>query len=113
MSEKLIRTSSNAVSDAGRTDWARVRDMGDEAIDAAIAGDADSYELDTEILGRADSAYHYEVYRESAGKYRWRLLSADSQVLASSPEGFRTKAAALNAIAGVRQALLGGSALAA
>ena len=113
MSEKLIRTSSNVAHEAGRTDWARVEKMNDKAIDAAIAGDADSYALDTEILGRADSAYHYEVYRESQGQFRWRLLSADSQVLASSPEGFRTKAAALNAIAGVRQALLGGSALAA
>lgn len=113
MSEKRIRTSSNAAPEAGRTDWARVRDMGDAAIDAAIAGDADSYPLDTEILGRADSAYHYEVYRESAGRYRWRLVAGDSQVLALSPEGFRTKTAALNAIAAVRQALLSGNALAA
>lgn len=113
MNEKLIRTNSNAASDAGRTDWTRVRDMDDAAIDGAIAGDADSYALDTEILGRADSAYHYEVYRESAGRYRWRLVAGDSQVLASSPESFGTKAAALNAISGVRQALLSGSALAA
>jgi uncharacterized protein YegP (UPF0339 family) len=113
MSEELIRTNSNAAPEAGRTDWARIREMGDKAIDAAIASDSDSYALDTEILGRADSAYHYEVYRESAGRYRWRLIAADSEVLASSPQGFPTKAAALNAIAGVRHALLGGNALAA
>ena len=113
MSEKLIRTNSNAAPEKGRTDWSRVRDMDDKTINAAIAGDADSYALDTEILGRADSAYHYEVYREKTGQFRWKLLSADGKVLASSPEGFRSKAAALNAIAGVRQALLGGNALAA
>jgi uncharacterized protein YegP (UPF0339 family) len=113
MSEKFIRTSTNAVPEAGRTDWARVRDMDDKAIDAAIAGDADSYALDTEILGRADSAYHYEVYRETDGTYRWQLLMGNRQAVASSPASFKSKAAALSAIAEVRKALLGGSALAA
>lgn len=113
MSDRVIRTGSDAAPEKGRTDWARIREMDDSAIDATIAGDPDSYALDAEILGRADSAYHYVVYRENTGQYAWRLLSADGQVLASSPEGFRTKAEVMNAIAAVRKAVLGGSALAA
>jgi uncharacterized protein YegP (UPF0339 family) len=113
MSDNIIRTSSDAVSEAGRTDWDRVRKLDDAAIDAAIAHDADTYALDIEVLGRADSAYHYEVYRQEDGAYRWRLLSGKSGAVAISPDSFKSKAAALNAIAEVRKALLGGNALAA
>lgn len=112
MSDKFIKIGSDVAPEAGRTDWARVQKLSDKEIDIAIAGDSESYALDTEILGRAGSAYHYEVYRAGRG-FRWRLLSGDGEAVASSPDSFRTKAAAFHAIAEVRQALLGGSALAA
>lgn len=35
--------SSDTAPKAGRTDWARVREMDDTKIDAAVAGDKDSY----------------------------------------------------------------------
>jgi uncharacterized protein YegP (UPF0339 family) len=113
ISGKTIRTSSGAAAKEGRTNWSRVRGRSDEEIDTEISGDPDTYALESEVLGRADSSYHYVVYRLADGQFRWKLLSADRKAVASSPDSFRTKAAALNAIAEVRAALLGGNALAA
>ena len=96
-----------------RTDWTRLKGLDDEAIDVAIADDADTYALEIEALGRTDSAYHYDVFRDEAGGYRWRLVAGGGSVLASSPTAFDTKEAATSAIAELRAALLGGNLLAA
>jgi uncharacterized protein YegP (UPF0339 family) len=113
MNGKVIRTSSAVDYKASRTNWARVKGLNDAEIDAAIANDSDAYSLDTEVLGRLDSAYHYDVYRDVQGGYRWRLVAKDGQVLANSHSAYPSKKSVKSAIAGLRAALLGGESLAA
>jgi uncharacterized protein YegP (UPF0339 family) len=95
------------------TDWQRLKAVDDAAIDAAIADDADAYALETEALGRIDSAYHYEVLRDETGGFRWRLVAGGGGVLATSPNAFPTKEAVTRAIAELRAAVLGSDLLAA
>ncbi len=113
MSGHSIKTGSAVGHEQTRTDWAKLRTQSDDEIDAAIASDADCYALETEILGRMDSAYHYEVVGDEKQGYRWRLVGADGSVLASSVDTFSSKAAVTKAIADLRTALLGGDLLAA
>jgi uncharacterized protein YegP (UPF0339 family) len=113
MNGKTIRTGSVVDHKASQTDWERIKGLSDAEIDAAIADDADTYALDSEVLGRTNSTYHYEVYRDVQGGYRWRLVAKDGKVLASSHSAFRSKNAVKSAIAGLRAALLGDDSLAA
>lgn len=113
MSGKTTRISSGAAPKATRTDWARVQKLGDKAVDAAIAADPDAYPLEEERLGRSGGAYRYQLVTGEDGRYRWRLIAGNGDVLATSHESFATSAAAKYAIAGVRNALLGGDLLAA
>lgn len=34
----------------------------------------------------------FQVYADSAGEYRWRLLADNNQVIATSGEGYKSKA---------------------
>ncbi len=34
----------------------------------------------------------FELYKDSAGQYRWRLRSANGQIIATGGEGYTTKA---------------------
>jgi uncharacterized protein YegP (UPF0339 family) len=100
MNGKTIRTGSVLDHKASQTDWARVKGLSDAEIDAAIADDADAYALDSEVLGRANSTYHYEVYGDDKRGFRWRLVAKDGKVLASSHSAYRSKNAVMSAIAG-------------
>jgi uncharacterized protein YegP (UPF0339 family) len=113
MSGKFIRTGMGVDHRESRTDWQRLTELDDKAIDAAIAKDVDTYGLDSESLGRVDSAYHYEVFRDETEGYRWRLVTGGGDVLASSPNAFPNKLAVTRAIAELRAAVLGSNLLAA
>jgi uncharacterized protein YegP (UPF0339 family) len=113
VSGKTIRTGSGEAAKASATDWAKLNALDDAAIDAAIATDPDAYALDREVLGRAESAYHYEVYQSTTGGFRWRLVGADGRGLAASEHDFETMASARDAIAELRKVMLGGNLLAA
>lgn len=45
----------------------------------------------------------FEIYKDSAGAFRWRLKSANHQNIASSGESFTTKASAQNGIDAVKR----------
>lgn len=45
----------------------------------------------------------FEVYRDSAGEYRWRLRHWNGNVIADSGEGYETKRGALDAVESVRK----------
>ncbi len=45
----------------------------------------------------------YEVYKDRAGEYRWRLQAANNKIVADSSEGYTTKANCLAAIEVVRR----------
>ncbi|MBM3121205.1 MAG: DUF1508 domain-containing protein [Chloroflexi bacterium] len=44
----------------------------------------------------------FEVYKDRAGKYRWRLRATNGEIIASS-EGYSSKAACLGGIASVKR----------
>lgn len=48
-------------------------------------------------------AGRFEVYRDKAGKFRWRLKSSNGQIVASG-EAYETKAAAINGTDSVKRA---------
>ncbi|GAA3644140.1 hypothetical protein GCM10022236_53490 [Microlunatus ginsengisoli] len=45
----------------------------------------------------------FEVYRDAQGEFRWRLKSTNGRSIATSGEGYKTKAGVQNAIAAVRR----------
>lgn len=40
---------------------------------------------------------HFEIYKDKAGEFRFRIVATNGNVLASS-EGYKAKASAINAI---------------
>ncbi|WP_256297201.1 YegP family protein [Haloarchaeobius salinus] len=46
---------------------------------------------------------HFEVFRDNAGEYRWRLVADNGRILADSGEGYASKHGARDAAARVRQ----------
>jgi hypothetical protein len=43
-------------------------------------------------------AAEFEVYRDRAGEFRWRLQAANNEIVADSNEGYTSKASCLNGI---------------
>ena len=44
----------------------------------------------------------FELYKDRAGEYRWRLRHQNGQIIADSGEGYMTKANAINGIESVK-----------
>jgi uncharacterized protein YegP (UPF0339 family) len=53
---------------------------------------------------RAGNAPRFEVYQDSAGQHRWRLIDANGHILSISAESFDTADACRAAIAHTRNA---------
>ena len=49
-------------------------------------------------------AAKFELFKGSNGEYRWRLKSANGQVIATSGESFSSKSGATNGIDAVKKA---------
>ena len=45
----------------------------------------------------------FELYKDRAGEYRWRLRHENKQIIADSGEGYTTKASAINGIESVKE----------
>jgi uncharacterized protein YegP (UPF0339 family) len=45
----------------------------------------------------------FEVYKDSGGSYRWRLIAANGQTVASSGESFASESNATRAAENVKQ----------
>lgn len=43
-------------------------------------------------------AAEFEVYKDKAGEYRWRLQAANNEVVADSNEGYTSKSSCLHGI---------------
>ena len=50
------------------------------------------------------AAATFEVYKDKRGEYRWRLRAQNSQILATSGDGYARKRSCLNAIESVKKA---------
>ena len=48
-------------------------------------------------------AAKFELYKDKAGEFRWRLVASKGQVIASSGEGYKSKEHAKNGIASVKK----------
>ena len=48
-------------------------------------------------------AAEFEVFKDKAGEFRWRLQAANNEVIADSNEGYKSKASCLNGIAAVKR----------
>jgi uncharacterized protein YegP (UPF0339 family) len=45
--------------------------------------------------GKPNRRAMWELYKDAAGEFRWRLLSANGRIIADSGEGFATKGGAV------------------
>jgi uncharacterized protein YegP (UPF0339 family) len=48
-------------------------------------------------------AAKFEVFKDKSGEYRWRLKSANGQIIATGGEGYENKAGVENGIAAVQR----------
>lgn len=47
--------------------------------------------------------YKFEVYKDKAGEYRWRLVAPNGRSIADSGEGYSSKESCLEGIASVKK----------
>jgi uncharacterized protein YegP (UPF0339 family) len=48
-------------------------------------------------------AAKFELYKDKAGEFRWRLRHSNGNIIADSGEGYKTKANAINGINSVKE----------
>lgn len=107
MSGKFTRVSLPVANEGARTDWTRLKSLSDAEIDAAMALDHDSYAIANHRLGHASGRYHYQMFYDNQGAWRWRLVSEDGTIFAEAAHGFKSKTEMMAALSKMRAALLG------
>ena len=70
------------------------------AADPPKAGDAKG---GTDAKSDVKSDATFEVYKDHAGEYRWRLRTANKQVIATSGEGYKEKRDCLAGVESVKR----------
>jgi uncharacterized protein len=50
-----------------------------------------------------DEMYKFEVYKDKAGEYRWRLVASNGNTIATGGEGYSSKASAEAGIESVKK----------
>jgi uncharacterized protein len=53
--------------------------------------------------GSTGSMYRFQLYRDTASEYRWRLLAPNGRIIADSGEGYVDRGGAKRAAENVRQ----------
>ncbi len=48
-------------------------------------------------------AAKFELYKDSKGEFRWRLIASNGQTIANSGEGYKAKDSAMNGIESVKK----------
>ena len=99
MKERITRTGQGAVVEGDRTDWDRLRAMTDEQVEATIADDPDWTPFE-------DIAMREAVVDDGMGQWHWLLIGRDGREIARSPGDFADRAAAMDALAAFRQAMV-------
>ena len=51
----------------------------------------------------AESEAKFELYKDRAGEFRWRLVHRNTNIIADSGEGYHNKADAINGIESVQE----------
>jgi uncharacterized protein len=52
-------------------------------------------------------AANFEVYKDKAGEFRWKLTHTNGQIIANSGEGYSTKANAIKGINSLKENVSG------
>jgi uncharacterized protein YegP (UPF0339 family) len=52
---------------------------------------------------KGEQMANFELYKDAKGEFRWRLKSANGQIIATGGEGYTSKAGALNGIEAVKR----------
>lgn len=107
MSDDITRITLDTAIESDQTDWARLRAISDADIEKAIAEDPDTFEVSPKNFEK-DVGARYEVFKDAAGRYRWRLQNAAGVVIAKSAQSYSSKDAVMSAIASLRSVLLNG-----
>ena len=73
---------------------------------ALVSGAALALKSSTAPAAAADDkpAAKFEVYKDRAGEFRWRLRATNTQILATSGDAYKAKRDCLHAIESVKQA---------
>ncbi|HJQ31348.1 MAG TPA: DUF1508 domain-containing protein [Pyrinomonadaceae bacterium] len=75
---------------------------------AKARGDIEFYEGEAqrmaESLSEEGARKSFRVYQDSAGEWRWRLVSGNSRIIAVSGEGYKHRADCLHAVELVKDA---------
>lgn len=48
---------------------------------------------------------HFQIYRDAAAEYRWRLRAANNETIADSAEGYKRKSRAVAAVLKIKTAI--------
>lgn len=109
MNGKITRINSDTAVSGDLTDWERLRGLTDEEIETAVATDPDSgFVTDDEIRPLRGL-----IFRDSQGKWRWRLIAPDGRPIADSPGSYADRADVDRAIQALRDLITSHSARAA
>lgn len=92
----LARYGRRPIDVEGLQKWVESRN-GELPVVADIATEQLRAHRDWSLLGLSGQvaeplAGHFAIYRDRAGKYRWRLISDDGKIVANSGQGFVTRA---------------------
>ena len=82
------------------------RDEGEEHTEESAAATIPPEAVTTEdssASGKRTS--RFEVYRDRAGEWRWRLVHWNGNILADSGEGYASRSNAVRAVQGVKRAV--------
>jgi uncharacterized protein YegP (UPF0339 family) len=51
-----------------------------------------------ELAAQVKDGLKFEVYKDTAGEFRWRLVATDGKVLATAGQGYQAKASAVSGV---------------
>ncbi len=91
-------TSESTAQSSGASDSAAHSRAESDSVDRTAAGDAE-----------ASSAATFELYRDQADEWRWRLRHDNGNIIADGGEGYSSKAAAKKGIESVKKNAAGAS----
>ena len=76
------------------------REEGDVSLEIELEWDEEEGAIETDVVA---SKARFELFEDSAGEYRWRLVHRNSNIIADSGEGYASKQKAEQGLESVRE----------
>ena len=92
-------TSSTGISSFFRRIADRLR-RGEKVPAIELEWDEEEGDIETDVVA---SKARFEMFEDSAGEYRWRLVHQNSNIIADSGEGYASKQKAKQGLASVQK----------